>query len=208
VKRETNVTDDGTTASATFDFRVRALSPIPVFPDTIRILWFDVNENRERHAILPAQRIQIGMPDREALLAAVGEKRSALDRLIEHLQSAGYRSWLLPAAALLFLISLAFALTQVKWRARARRSALRKQHRALRSRIEHGEHRAALKLLRNPPRDVVLTDTGRALREDCERQVFSKPPTERIVWPDDRWSDDPVFAYRKHEPANQLLPGL
>ncbi len=203
VRRDTRITDDGASAMATFDFRVRAMSPIPVFPDTIRVTWFDTNEKRERQAILPAQRIQIGMPDREALLAAVGEDRSNIDRLTEYLQSAGYRAWLLPAAALAFGLSLIFALTRVNWRRRSEKAVVRKLSRAVSTRLKQKDYRGALTLLRNLPADVALTDTGKRCLEQCERQIFGTPHDTLISV-----GSDPLFVHRHTEPANQLLAGL
>ena len=214
--RETTLTDDRASARAIFDFRVRALSPIPVFPDTIRVTWFDVNENRERQAILPAQRIQIGMPDREALLAAVGEQRSDIDRLTETLQNAGYRGWLLPVAILLFGLSMIFALAKIDWRSHVERSTLRRLHRSVRSELKNGDYLEALKLLRDTPgdgnrtRDVALTDKGWQLRKACEQQVFGTPDSD----PDSALTDlgdlaqQPVFIHREPKLTNQLLPGL
>lgn len=93
----------GMTAQATFRFRVRALSPIPVFPDTIRLAWFDTEQGAPREAIIPARRINVGIPDRDALLAQAVEGRGSLSRLAAWLRLTTGPG-LLAAAGLAFLL--------------------------------------------------------------------------------------------------------
>ena len=63
----------GTTvqAQATFDYRVRAQSPVPVFLDTVRVPWWNTQLQEADEAILPARRINVGLPERADLLAAL-----------------------------------------------------------------------------------------------------------------------------------------
>ncbi|MFK8081426.1 MAG: hypothetical protein AB8B97_14155 [Granulosicoccus sp.] len=62
-------------AMATFRFRLVAQSPIPVFLDTVRVPWYDTSSSMLRESIIPARRINVGLPDRADLLAelALGE---------------------------------------------------------------------------------------------------------------------------------------
>lgn len=103
-ERRQQVNAQGMTAQATFRFRVRALSPIPVFPDTIRLSWFDTQDGARREAIIPARRINVGIPDREALLLQAAEGRAPLQRLAAWLRVTTGPG-LLAAAALLFLLA-------------------------------------------------------------------------------------------------------
>lgn len=68
-------------ATATFKFRLVAQSPIPVFLDTVRVPWFSTREAQEREAIIPARRINVGLPDRADLLADLALSVHWLDRL-------------------------------------------------------------------------------------------------------------------------------
>ena len=80
-ERKQRITPQGMQAEAIFRFRVRALSPIPVFPDTIRLPWFDTEAGMARESILPARRINVGIPDRDALLLQAVEERTMIGRL-------------------------------------------------------------------------------------------------------------------------------
>ncbi len=65
------VDGDHVTATAIFEFRMIAQSPIPVFLDTVRVPWFSTVDNVAREAIIPARRINVGLPDRADLLASL-----------------------------------------------------------------------------------------------------------------------------------------
>jgi len=67
-------------ATATFRFRLVAQSPIPVFLDTVRVPWYDTSEHIERESIIPARRINIGLPDRADLLAELALNERWLDK--------------------------------------------------------------------------------------------------------------------------------
>jgi len=101
--RDQQLIGDVVTATASYRFRLTARSPVPVFLDTVRVGWWDTVNEAAAEAIVPARRVDIGLPDRADLLADV-----ALE------QGAGSRTWLalqsvdLPAAA---GIALAAALT-------------------------------------------------------------------------------------------------
>ena len=101
--RDQQLIGDVVTATASYRFRLTARSPVPVFLVTVRVGWWDTVNEAAAEAIVPARRVDIGLPDRADLLADV-----ALE------QGAGSRTWLalqsvdLPAAA---GIALAAALT-------------------------------------------------------------------------------------------------
>lgn len=77
VERVARMGETGAGAVARFRFMVRALSPVPVFLDTVRLRWWDTARDRAADAIIPARRIDIGVPDRERLLEAVGATEPA-----------------------------------------------------------------------------------------------------------------------------------
>lgn len=67
------LTLDGINSSATFTYRVNAQSPIPVFLDTVRVPWWNTTINENDEAIIPARRINIGLPERADLLASLAK---------------------------------------------------------------------------------------------------------------------------------------
>lgn len=79
--REQQLIGNHIQASASFTFRLLAQSPIPVFLDTVRIPWYDTTESRIRETIVPARRINIGLPDRADLLADLALNERWTDRL-------------------------------------------------------------------------------------------------------------------------------
>lgn len=66
-ERETRYGPAGPSARLVRRFDVRALSPSPIFLDTIRLRWWDVAADRPREAVLPARRFDVAPPDGERL---------------------------------------------------------------------------------------------------------------------------------------------
>lgn len=83
VARKLKVVGDQAQGSAAFHYRVRALSPVPVFLDTVRVRWWNTVENRADESIIPARRIDIAVPDRSALVDNALARESAWDRLLD-----------------------------------------------------------------------------------------------------------------------------
>lgn len=92
-------------ATAIFEYRMIAQSPIPVFLDTVRLPWYDTVTDTAREAIIPARRINVGLPDRADLLASLALEGNWFDRVRLWLEgSSSTRS--LPWHATLGLLSL------------------------------------------------------------------------------------------------------
>lgn len=117
--RSQAVSPEGITAQAEFRFRVRALSPIPVFPDTIRLPWFNTTTGEAREAIIPARRINIGIPDREALLQQAAQGHSAAERLAQWLRLTTGPGLLAAAGLLLLALALGLGLGRTLVRLRS-----------------------------------------------------------------------------------------
>ena len=82
-----------------------AQSPIPVFLDTVRVPWYDTVTASAREAIIPARRINVGLPDRADLLASLALDGNWFDRMLLRLEgSSTARS--LPWQAILALLCL------------------------------------------------------------------------------------------------------
>ena len=89
--RNHELINNHTVATAIFEFRMVAQSPIPVFLDTVRVPWWNVATDSHEEAILPARRINVGLPDRADLLADLATEKSGLARLSLKLRS--YAQW-------------------------------------------------------------------------------------------------------------------
>ena len=83
-QRITDARADGVNATARFIYNVRALSPVPVFPDPIRVYWWNTEQDRAATAIVRTGRIDIGAPSRDALMELVADSRNPYDVLANH----------------------------------------------------------------------------------------------------------------------------
>lgn len=106
-QREQTTVNNTITSKAEFKFRMTAQSPIPVFLDTIRVPWWNTVENKMSEAIIPARRINVGLPERADVLANLALKRTPWERLKLFVKTTGV-SWQLPAV--LFATLVAFYL--------------------------------------------------------------------------------------------------
>ena len=86
-KREQQIIQGTIKSTATFTYRMVAQSPIPVFLDTVRVPWFDIQKRELREAIIPARRINVGLPDRADLLADIALQGNQWDTLTLWIQS-------------------------------------------------------------------------------------------------------------------------
>jgi len=89
--REHELINNHTVATAKFEFRMVAQSPIPVFLDTVRVPWWNVTTSTHEEAILPARRINVGLPDRADLLADLAMSQSSWSRFV--LKFRSYARW-------------------------------------------------------------------------------------------------------------------
>ena len=101
-RRETHFGDNGVTGMAIFRFRLQSISPTPVFLDTIKLPWWDINKDQSEMEILPARRIHVGLPDRDALLQTLGAEVSFATRLSDAIFS--WRSLVYGTAATLWIL--------------------------------------------------------------------------------------------------------
>lgn len=79
-QRSQNMSQGTPVSTATFTYRMVAQSPIPVFLDTVRVVWFNTNTQEIKEAIIPARRINVGLPDRADLLADLAIQGNLWDR--------------------------------------------------------------------------------------------------------------------------------
>jgi hypothetical protein len=110
VTREGKIAGDQAQASATFRFRLRAMSPVPVFLDTVRLRWWDTVQNRAAEAIIPARRIDIGIPDRDALVANALSEQSWRNQLLAQISTFSGLAYAALVFSLALMVLPAFAL--------------------------------------------------------------------------------------------------
>jgi len=127
--REHSLNNSQTVATGVFEYRMVAQSPIPVFLDTVRVPWWNTETNTHEEAILPARRINIGLPDRADLLADLAINNSGLSRWLFSLRS--FARWQPLLIALGTLLALAALLPLLRDGVRRHRM-LRYQHRKIR----------------------------------------------------------------------------
>jgi len=101
-ERETLIDDNGVSARARFNFNIRAISPVPVFPDPIAVHWWNTNDDTATVAYIRTGRIDIGAPSRDALLDLVADQRSPLDALSQYRQVLILFTILIVALAIYF----------------------------------------------------------------------------------------------------------
>ena len=89
-QRYETLTNDNVVSSAEFTYRVKAQSPIPVFLDTVRLPWWNTVDNTIQEAIIPARRINVGLPDRTDVLRKLAIQETGVNRFKYWLQSTGW----------------------------------------------------------------------------------------------------------------------
>lgn len=112
--RDQTLIDGHIEATASYTFRLIAQSPIPVFLDTVRVPWYDPEQSLQREAIIPARRINIGLPDRADLLAELALGEQQLDRWQLKIGDIGSRfAFWHVSLAMLVIIALALLVADI-----------------------------------------------------------------------------------------------
>ena len=89
--RTEQILNSNVVAQANFEFRLVAQSPVPVFLDTVRVPWYNTRDKISKEAIIPARRINVGLPDRADLLADIATRDSWLEKKLLYLQGGAAR---------------------------------------------------------------------------------------------------------------------
>lgn len=124
--RQETLTKKGVIATADFVYRVTAQSPIPVFLDTVRIPWWDTQQQSSREAIIPARRINVGLPDRADVLSKLALEESGISRIKFKLQTINplrLLSYCAATIAIFYLLlrTIPFIWRRLRYRARLNR---------------------------------------------------------------------------------------
>lgn len=105
-KRTETVTPSGMQAKAEFVYRVKAQSPIPVFLDTVRMPWWNTQTNKAAEVIIPARRINVGLPDRADLLKKIAQEQTGISAYQSWWYNAGKERLVLYALTFIVLVPL------------------------------------------------------------------------------------------------------
>ena len=176
VSRDEKVTEHSVIATAEYTFRVRAQSPIPVFLDTVRIPWWNTQTDESSEAIIPARRINVGLPDRADLLAELALQDTGTNRFLNRIKSTPLLRLIIYTLAMVGLLYL--LLTGSRFVLRSFRAA-----------SEHYHLKQALLSLKNNPQELyehlnnlnrkqrAASDAMRALQQRLQDHLFDKNAT-------------------------------
>lgn len=166
VRRSGSVKEAGSSATATFEFKLRAVSPVAIFVDTVRLPWWDTVAGEARNAIIPARRIEIGMPDRDKLIENAGG-----NPLVDRLPSPGWSVVAIAALAVAAVASGVF-LTGRNGGTDPARPLLK----GAALRLKKGDANGAIEMLRQLPRDHRLWSAVAVIRSEIESSLATGQP--------------------------------
>ena len=168
---ETN--GDTINATASFTYRVKAQSPIPVFMDTVRMVWWNTIQQQAAEVIIPARRINVGLPDRADVLKKLALQDTGTTRVRHWLQSAGgLQALVYFVAALATLVLTAIALPSLITRIKSKnkkRLLLQK----IRSLAKNNDAPALYRLLHERSSREILSGADRQLFQDLQDRLYS-----------------------------------
>ena len=120
--REQTLIGDRIVATALYRFRLTARSPVPVFLDTVRVSWWNTADEKAAEVIVPARRVNIGLPDRADLLADIALEQSSWTRL-QVIAASVHLPTALGLSIAAVLLSIALLLLFLPWPERERDKA-------------------------------------------------------------------------------------
>lgn len=179
-RREETIANNTVRARADFTYRVTAQSPIPVFLDTVRLPWWDTEQRAAREAIVPARRINVGLPDRADVLSKLALEESRGSQIKHWLQSADTVRLASYVAAVLATIGLLWMALQGPARRWRRHRKLHRHINVLRRLARHNHTTALYQLLQSTASKQLLQGAEHSLVSKLEAQLFcSTAPTDR-----------------------------
>ncbi len=185
-RREEALSSRGVTSKAVFTYRVKAQSPIPVFMDTVRVPWWDTAEENHREAIIPARRINVGLPDRADLLSEAALQETGVNRIQLFLQSTGWLRLGIYALAAFCLTMLGRMLFQVLSRRAGRSAEINIHITHLRAAVSQHNATELHRLLRSPVSKRLFGVAHHRLLQDIEGRLFSDNQSlQKVVFPAD-----------------------
>ncbi len=211
--REESIEQNSITSTAKFTYRVKAQSPIPVFLDTVRIPWWNTITGDSREAIIPARRINVGLPDRANLPGKIALQETGVTRIRHWLQSTtDLRLAAFIAAGVCSLLLVRATFPAFVDRLRHRWSFHRHVH-TLRTLAIKGDSAALYRALTQQDSEYFLAGINTELKEQLHKHLFapasgknSRLPTDKVL----RQLGNARYRYRSGNQPRQAnpLPGL
>lgn len=178
--RQEQLTTDNIKSVAEFTYRVKAQSPIPVFLDTVRLPWWNTRTNEAKEAIIPARRINVGLPDRADVLSKLALQETGVNRIKHWLQST---SWFRLAALIIGSVSgiilLWIVLPQLITRLR-RKYKMHRHLSELKSLAERGDYSALYRTLNTPKSRKLMAGSDKHVRHTLESLLFCDQPDQTL----------------------------
>lgn len=175
VERGMKLVGDHVEAQASHRFRIRAMSPVPVFLDTVRLRWWSTADESAEEAIIPARRIDIGIPDRQSLVDHALVDAPWWWRLADRIGPRGHVVWVFPAVVASLLVVAGFLV----WRRRAGlvgRLALWRQFRGMRALAQQGDMAGLYALLRGMAAEPADRRSLVPMLVELETALFGRAP--------------------------------
>jgi len=166
-------------SKAVFTYRVKAQSPIPVFMDTVRLKWWNTNTLEIQEAIIPARRINVGLPDRADLLSNAALQKTGVNRVNHLVQTT---DWLRAVLYALTLIASGYCLWNVVPRLSVcyrKRQQVNRCIAELKTAARSGNEKEIYTLLQRPHSKQVLGGTEADLVRTLESRLYSRSGTPR-----------------------------
>lgn len=172
-KRQEKLTTNSVVSSAEFTYRVKAQSPIPVFLDTVRIPWWNTQKNAATEAIIPARRINVGLPDRADVLSQLALQETGVNRFKHWLQSANSFRLLAVFTGIVSGVYLLWTLVPGLLLRINRSDKRKKQATRLRSLADNGNIESLYRELQNRASKSIMAEPSSQLMRTLEAQLFT-----------------------------------
>lgn len=173
-QRNQTLVDNIITSNAEFKFRMTAQSPIPVFLDTIRVPWWSTVENKMKEAIIPARRINVGLPERADVLANLALKRTPWERIKLTLRSINV-GWKIPALLTALLITTLLLLKKSTYVSNLIKHASQRRHiRKINRAVRNEDWFEVWTLLEAAPATVRNNIEAQKIQAHVEHALFSQ----------------------------------
>lgn len=144
-----------------------------MFLDTVRIPWWDTELQLAREAIIPARRINVGLPDRANVLSKLALEESGISRLKFQLQTANPLRLLSHIAAGIALVYLLWCLVPYILNRSPHQRHLNQHLRHLKTIAHRGDARELYQTLMTPYSRQLLQGAERELVSRLETLLFS-----------------------------------
>jgi hypothetical protein len=198
--REQSLINDKIVSKAEFQFRMTAQSPIPVFLDTVRVPWWNTVERKMSEAIIPARRINIGLPERADVLASLALRGSFWERSLLRLKSINM-GWAIPAMLLMLIATvIAFSKRSEYLTSLQQRTVLRNRVRKINKAVRSRNWITAWAQLENAPAALRHNPDYHALKSICESNVFGGDHAKTVE------SQPPVLTNNVEQPSVSTPP--